>query len=315
MNAAALSAQAPFPLTVRDEKCGFEGNSDMYGLGIRLSIYMQWLSAFLWRTFYPQGLRPVSNTYLIFIFAIFVAILDLTAQARPTYAVEMLVLAYIIFGGFYVVLWDNFLEKETTLADRQTVSWLVREISGFSLCGAIAAYYFWFWLRGIHSDSFLPTPCGSYAFIYAKVPLYNRHVTNILSATFALFLYGVISQLVDMLRDLWAYVVGRGAPPPADEQRNKLRRWVGEYFEIFAPYLRIFALLGSILSIELTLYWNGVTDVYSVSTTGQLIPLVIGIFGLAQFPYAPVVDYIVKIARDWECIRQSEVEAGGVTVT
>ena len=28
----------------RDDSCGFDGNSDLYGLGIRLGVYFQWIS-------------------------------------------------------------------------------------------------------------------------------------------------------------------------------------------------------------------------------------------------------------------------------
>lgn len=69
--------------------------------------------------------------------------------------------------------------------------------------------------------------------------------------------------------------------------------------EIYALFMLLgcFALVYSVLGIELTLYWNGVTEVYSVRTTGQLIPLTIGACGLAQFLYAPAVDVSRSICR------------------
>lgn len=38
----------------------------------------------------------------------------------------------------------------------------------------------------------------------------------------------------------------------------------------------------SIISVELMLYWNGITDVYSIRSVGQLIPFVIGLAGLLK---------------------------------
>jgi hypothetical protein len=35
-------------------------------------------------------------------------------------------------------------------------------------------------------------------------------------------------------------------------------------------------MIWSILGVELTLSWNRVTDVYDVNTTGQIIPLILG---------------------------------------
>jgi hypothetical protein len=39
-------------------------------------------------------------------------------------------------------------------------------------------------------------------------------------------------------------------------------------------------LLWTILAVELSLAWSSLADIYSVSTTGQLIPLIIGIASL-----------------------------------
>jgi len=45
----------------------------------------------------------------------------------------------------------------------------------------------------------------------------------------------------------------------------------------------------SVLSIELTLAWNSISDVYTIKTTGELIPFVIGVCGVWQ-----VFDEITK---------------------
>ena len=46
----------------------------------------------------------------------------------------------------------------------------------------------------------------------------------------------------------------------------------------------------SITGIELTLYWNGVGGVYDVNSTGQLIPLTIGLCGLVQTLYVLTIE-------------------------
>jgi len=50
----------------------------------------------------------------------------------------------------------------------------------------------------------------------------------------------------------------------------------------------IFSLAYSVIGIEMTLYWNSITGVYTINTTGQLIPFVIGLAGLAEIVYEPV---------------------------
>jgi hypothetical protein len=52
--------------------------------------------------------------------------------------------------------------------------------------------------------------------------------------------------------------------------------------------MSLFSLVFSIIGIEMTLYWNSISNVYTINTTGQLIPFVIGLVGLAKVIYEPV---------------------------
>ena len=179
---APLPGQGPFPLVASDEDCGFEGNSDLYGLGIRLGIYMQWLSSFAPRAG-SQSLGLLLQTYFTFVFAIFVAILVLTAEKRPTHTVEIFVLTYIMFGGSYTMLMAAWPSK-TRVANIWEAYGVSPFYLGFLLCliEAVALYSLWFWLCDVQSDHFLATPCGSHAFVFAKVSLSNRAVTKALAA-------------------------------------------------------------------------------------------------------------------------------------
>ncbi|KAJ4171064.1 hypothetical protein NW754_007208 [Fusarium falciforme] len=184
MSTTALHGQTPLPLAVRDEGCGFEGKSDLYGLGIRLGIYMQWLSTFVTDF---ESLTPLWETYSIFIFAIFIAILVLTAEERPTHTAEMSILTYIVFGGAYMMLPANMRMRKVTSSNGKA---LLNHYAAMNLIsGIVACYFFWFWLRGMHGDNFLATPCGSYGFLFAKVSLSDQHVTNIFAAASAIRRY------------------------------------------------------------------------------------------------------------------------------
>ena len=44
----------------------------------------------------------------------------------------------------------------------------------------------------------------------------------------------------------------------------------------------IVCLLWAIAAVELSLYWNQITGVYTIDSTGQLIPFIIGIVGLLR---------------------------------
>lgn len=216
MNSTPLPDQPQFPLAVRDEQCGFEGDSDLYGLGIRLGIYMQWLTSFA-PTTDLQKFAVFRETYSIFVFAIFIAILVLTAEKRPTHTAEMLVLAYIIFGGVFITVPADLRKKNSTLLERKGFMACLRHGIILNLFGcAVAGYFIWFWHRGMRGGNFLATPCGSHAFLFAKVSLSNRHVTRTLSCASAAFLFLALQRLVLVFR------VHKKRPWTDEPTRNQL---------------------------------------------------------------------------------------------
>lgn len=54
---------------------GFEGNPDLYGLGIRIGVYLQWYSTLLCITVDPGTSAETYTANALFIFAIMVALL------------------------------------------------------------------------------------------------------------------------------------------------------------------------------------------------------------------------------------------------
>jgi hypothetical protein len=101
-----------------------------------------------------------------------VVIIVLTAQTAPTYAVEILILIYIIVGGAYAMIFAGL----RTRTWRQTG---LRNVLMVLILGTCGLYCSWFWVRGIHNpNNMLDTPCGTYIFLFAKVSFYNRHLTT-----------------------------------------------------------------------------------------------------------------------------------------
>jgi hypothetical protein len=49
----------------------------------------------------------------------------------------------------------------------------------------------------------------------------------------------------------------------------------------------LMTLIFSVVGIELTLHWNSISGVYTINSTGQLIPFVIGLLGLLKILYKP----------------------------
>lgn len=180
-----MAAFTPFRRNAPSE-CAFQGEPDIYGFGIRLGIYLQWTSVLIVRTFKLRGRASLAKSYVIFIFAFFVALLFMTANTAPStedarkspYAVEVIILAYIVFGGVYIVLLTGNDPMPIQSFDVDTVTRLCRQFVFWCVLTAASVYYIWFWLDGIQSSGFLETPggCGTYGFLFAKVSLYDSSV-------------------------------------------------------------------------------------------------------------------------------------------
>jgi len=287
----------------QNTKCGFEGNPDLYGLGIRMGVYFQWVSALvIWR-WWPQGRTELGGAYLVFLFALLVAMIVKTAQVDPTYSAEILILMYIIFGGVFTVMMIGLRKSHTQKVKKMQSSW-VQVMVLFFILAAASIFCSWFWLSGIHHD-FLDTDCGTYGFLFTKVSLKNQHVTKFFAAlSIYLAILYVIASIYALgafaaflLRAPWLDRIIRKheqeASVAADRSRVSARKRSARsqqdiFSSIVAPTANIVSLIYSVIGIEMTLHWNHVTGVYSINSVGQLIPFVIGLVGFIKVVYEPL---------------------------
>lgn len=105
---------------------GFEGNSDFYGLGIRIGVYLQWFSAWISNTVNPAGAAANHDANTIFLTAITVATsVALSGGAlQPAEAYLMLLLSN---GFLFTVL--SFLGLRLYLLQPSTAAVLRRNLS------------------------------------------------------------------------------------------------------------------------------------------------------------------------------------------
>ena len=82
---------------------GFIGNSDIYGLGVRSGLYMQWVSSLLANHLLREESAALMGSYLIFHIALCIAVAVLTFQKTCTFAIEIVLLYYLVYGGFICV--------------------------------------------------------------------------------------------------------------------------------------------------------------------------------------------------------------------
>ncbi|KAI4239782.1 MAG: hypothetical protein LQ352_007777 [Teloschistes flavicans] len=152
--------------------CGFHGDPDIYGIGIRIGYYTQALALWVANFFVLREAKTLRGVNNIFVFALGVAGSIYAYNARNTYAVEAFLLLQIaICIGVSSVM--DYARYSSRYLQRSEQRLLLRTITintglVFNLC---------FWWRGL--DVMKPTPCtnseerGTYAFYFAKVNLYG----------------------------------------------------------------------------------------------------------------------------------------------
>jgi hypothetical protein len=88
--------------------CGFDGNADMYGVGIRVGFYLQWYSCILasWISRVEVPSMRIAN--LMFVSATFLAMIIQTFEnkIRP---VEIYISLLLTFGGYLYLVRFLFL--------------------------------------------------------------------------------------------------------------------------------------------------------------------------------------------------------------
>ena len=181
-----------------EQTCGFQGNGDIYGLGIRVGIYLQWLASILQKQFLVRvnlGLqRDLLDANSIFCLAIFVAtILLSTGPVGPVYRVEVLIMLHIFFGSTYIVSYDHLIRDKR----KKSVTVYGIAVLLYITCG-MSAYAIWFWFGGL--DGLLAAECGDYAFLFAKVALAGRaRIFFEVAAVFNMVLWGVGGLLLGIV--------------------------------------------------------------------------------------------------------------------
>jgi hypothetical protein len=89
--------------TPRNPDCGFVGNCDIYGLGIRLGLYMQWPSAYFTSTLLPEAIADLAGVTFIFEFALVVAAAVLTKGTSDICSIEVMILIAMLLGDMWLV--------------------------------------------------------------------------------------------------------------------------------------------------------------------------------------------------------------------
>lgn len=106
----------------------FEGNSDFYGLGIRVGVYLQWISSWISLLLDPESAQATFDSNSVFVFAI--AIATVIAARQGAAAIEMYLMLQFMLGFFVttlstlgVRLWFMSPDRLVILESKATEAW------------------------------------------------------------------------------------------------------------------------------------------------------------------------------------------------
>jgi hypothetical protein len=273
--------------------CTFEGNSDMYGLGIRLGYYLQWYGAILARWIAPSEVKALAFSIDMFVSASFLALIILTTgnidslQPAETYIVLLL-----MFGS-YLALVPIYLWRLLTACNpywdptRYPIVHLgaLSANLSFALLVGVLVFQFWFWFDRVPDlDGY---NCEQYGFLLSQIRL-NSKVSVALHALMYFWL-GVVCLYLLVLKIMHTL----GFPDPAEQRtrrvisRSHKERHIA-LLQNLDTYMRVVIAIVVTLATELTISWNGIDGANSLSGAGNTIPFVIGIGAIVRVLYVAI---------------------------
>ncbi|GAB1311377.1 hypothetical protein MFIFM68171_01587 [Madurella fahalii] len=266
-----------------ESTCGFEGNSDLYGLGLRIGLYIQYVALVLanirnYDAEEKEYKKSVVFLYLrgavlVYVLANFISMLHATKH-RCIYACE-------------VVIWLLELLPQLMPAGRPRIKLLGDYRTSLSITDAILylvirafiLYQAYFWWRGVNVLPQLPCEEVVWVFVRARLRGFLKHFLRFL------FLFWAIGVVFDLVRFLWvARKIGSKEVQPEKILCFKIPydRWI----KPISPISTFLTFVFSVAAIEMTIRWNGISGVDAVDSAGQLLPILVSSGSLLHVLFA-----------------------------
>ena len=198
MSNSTLSISVPTNVT----NCSFSGNSDTYGIGVRVGFYLQWFSSIIAsipisesQELAPDEWPKLNFGITLFTVATFLALISEAAKLKP---VEIYIILLLFFGYLYFLIPISFLRclascrlQRERSGDRQPLI-VYGLLTSLFLC-ALSCFQLWFWGSHFQHAGTADGPCQAFGFGFKKVNLDNRafRAFNIIY-TIGLFIWSLL---------------------------------------------------------------------------------------------------------------------------
>lgn len=146
---------------------GFDGNSDLYRLGIRTSIYLQWVSALCANNLLPEDRNELQKVYLIFSLAICIATIVSSFRTACIFGIETELLYLMYWGGYLYV----FATSPCSVRLGSEIKWLgldwisVLQFTTHMLMAYHGSWFVWYTYNQVYSRM----PCGTHQFFLVRM--------------------------------------------------------------------------------------------------------------------------------------------------
>lgn len=254
------------------------GNSDLYGIGVRVGLYAQWVATLLVTVFDPKTESTYRIANLIIQWSVFLGLCTQSSQGDPV--VGAIITQYLLFGSLSSVTGDG-----------------IKHFSHFSgifrvvFYTAVAAYGCWFWYQGI--DVMSIEGCPDIAF-FRGVTIHGwfRTLGKVVSVL------GLVICVCLLFYSVYA---------TARRFRKGFREGFGRREKV-RPQVELVLLLLSMALIGISIYLvehlimvNNIDGVGipQIGTVGQLIPLLAGGLGCAMSIWKILVHRLFLRKRCW----------------
>ncbi|KJZ72428.1 hypothetical protein HIM_08231 [Hirsutella minnesotensis 3608] len=296
--------------------CPVQGNSDLYGLGIRLGLYIQMITVQLsgMLSVYFRVDDHIGQGTIIFVLSTSIVLvrlinasIGLASQTDPNGlqgAPDPPIEAVEVFPVMTLLMIQLGVCRVSRRNMTAMLIWMI-ELVGLT---ALFNYYWW---RGM---DLLPRSCpDDKAFFFAKVSIWGwfrsfnkaSAVLAAIGAFVAVVSYCGTMIYVCVLAVYTLFRRGRfdGFPWPSEEEEEAERSQAVGTFDLLAN-------VGAIVYVEVSLKWNGITGVHSLDSPGQFMPFFIALGQLLSVFYC-AAKYFLQLrveSQDFGSENESMVE-------
>lgn len=281
--------------------CQIPGHADTYGLGIRISFYIQWFGMIITCWYSESDALNLKFLNALTILATSIGLaLNLTELQPAEVYVVLLLLCGTIYFMVPIYLWrvltccHSWWDPERWTRTR--LGWFFRTAMAL-MFGVILGFQIWFWCSGVYiRPSGTDTGCQEYGFFLGQLLLNGSALTAL----------NIIIHIAMIIVGIWLFCAWIGMFDDCRCGRKKKKRKWRYSFPTFPTIINIklvatkltehffrvsqnrieslqqFRTISDFMAaaivttaVELVISWNNISNVNDVDTAAQLIPAII----------------------------------------